>query len=317
MKKGNPTVRLSTLQSRTQHSTKRRLAAVAVLAGVALAIAGCSSSPGGGSSPTATAKPKASGPVDVLYAGSLVGLMEDQIGPAFHDETGYTLQGFGEGSSALAAEIKGKVRQGDVFISASPDVNTTLQGAANGDWVSWYATFAASPLVIGYNPQSKFAGDIKSKAWYDVVTEPGFKLGSTDPKTDPKGKLAAQALTTAASQQNLPALAKLATSNPYIQTEQSLVGQLQSGQLDAGFFYSSEAKAANISTVPVTGQDLKAVYTVTELKGAPHSAAAEAFIAYLLGPKGQAVMKKDAYDLTVPAQVTGSGVPKSLGSLLG
>ena len=46
-----------------------------------------------------------------------------------------------------------------MFVSASPAVNATLEGAANGNWVSWYATFATTPLVLGYNPTSKFAAD--------------------------------------------------------------------------------------------------------------------------------------------------------------
>src|SRR5262249_54199340 len=152
---------------------------------------------------TATTAPtpttvRGSGPVDVLYAGSLVNVMEKQIGPAFHAATGYTFQGFSAGSAALAPPIKGKGRQGDVFVSASPSVNKTLMGPSNGDWVSWYVTFANSPLVIGYNPHSKFAADLKAKPWYEVITEPGFLIGRTDPKTDPKGKLADMALAQAA-----------------------------------------------------------------------------------------------------------------------
>ena len=36
------------------------------------------------------------------------------------------------------------------------DRYTTLEGTANGDWVSWYAAFATSPLVLGYYPKSNF-----------------------------------------------------------------------------------------------------------------------------------------------------------------
>lgn len=150
---------------RTHIFSGRFGAVVAVCVGVALLATGCSSPE---STPTATPKPtatiaKGSGPVNVLYAGSLVDLLETQLSPGFHTATGYTFQGFGAGSSALATQIKGKVRQGDVFISASPAVNATLQGSANGSWASWYATFASSALVIGYNPQSKFAKDLKTK----------------------------------------------------------------------------------------------------------------------------------------------------------
>jgi molybdate/tungstate transport system substrate-binding protein len=245
-----------------------------------------------------------------------VDLMEKQIGPAFNAATGYTFTGFSAGSTALATQIKGKVHPGDVFISASPAVNTSLQGDANGNWVSWYATYSASPLVIGYNANSSFAADIKSKPWYQVLVEPGIKVGTTDPASDPKGKLAAQAMTSSASTNNVPALAKLATDTSIVFPEETLVGRLQAGQLDVGFFYSSEAAAANIPTVPLTGQDLKAIYTVTILNQAPHQAGAVSFVQYLLGSAGQAVLTKDGFNLVTPPTVSGSGVPSSLASVL-
>ncbi len=62
----------------------------------------------------------------MLYAGSLVNLMEHGIGPAFDKASGDTFQGYAGGSSGLANQIKGKLRQGDVFVSASPKVNDGL-----------------------------------------------------------------------------------------------------------------------------------------------------------------------------------------------
>jgi molybdate transport system substrate-binding protein len=309
----------------------RKVAVVALLC-IPLAAAGCSSSgsssaaSGGASSTSAAGSPSASasasssatgsGPVNVLYAGSLVNLMQKQVGPAFQTATGYSVTGFSGGSKDLAAEIKGKVHQGDVFISASPKTTKTLVGAAGGDWVSWYGTFATSALVIGYNPKSKFASDIKSKPWYTVLTEPGIKVGFTDPATDPKGVLAVQAMTDTAKSKNLPALTTLSTNKSDIFPEETLVGRLQSGQLDVGFFYTAEATAASIPTVPLTGEDLKATYTITILNKAPHEAGAEAFVTYLLGSAGQAVLKQDGFDLVSPPKVTGTGVPSGLSSVL-
>lgn len=254
-------------------------------------------------------------PVTVLYAGSLVSLMEKQVGPAFDAATGHTFTGYGAGSTALVAQIKGGVHQGDVFISASSKANDALQGAANGAWETWYLTFATSGLVLGYNPNSTFAHDLRTKPWYQVVTEPGFRLGTTDPSTDPKGKLAAQALTDTAKAQGLTALKALASKSADFFPEETLVGRLQAGQLDAGFFYTSEAKAAGIATVPLTGTDLKATYTISILKNAPHEAAAEAFVRYLLGPEGRAAMAQDGFTLITPAKATGT-VPSALTSVL-
>lgn len=307
----------------------RSLTWLAVGSGIA-ALAGCSSSskataptsrPAQASTSTSTSSslPHGSGPVSVLYAGSLVNLMEKQIGPGFKSTTGYTLTGFSGGSTALATEIKGKVRQGDVFISASPSVNASLEGPSNGSWVSWYITYASSPLVLGYNPSSKFANDMKTKPWYQAIAEPGLLVGRTDPATDPKGKLTVAALNAAAQQYNEPALSTIGKFTSNIFPEETLVGRLQAGQLDAGFFYSSEAAAASIPTVPVTvpGRELEATYTVTVLAGAPDQAGAEAFVRYLLGPQGEAALQKDGFNLVQPPTVTGSGVPSSIQSAIG
>lgn len=259
---------------------------------------------------------KSTTPVEVLYAGSLVHLMEKQIGPGFEAATGHAFTGFGAGSTALVAQIKGKVHAGDIFISASPKVNADLQGAANGNWETWYASFASAGLVLGYNPRSTFAHDLRTKPWYQVITEPGFRLGTTDPATDPKGKLAAQGLTDTAKAKNLPALKTLATKSANFFPEETLVGRLQAGQLDAAFFYTSEAKAASIAAVQLQGVDLKATYTITILANAPHEAAAEAFVTYLLGPAGQAALKQDGFKLIAPVKVKGNGVPTGLNSVL-
>ena len=126
--------------------------------------------------------------VNVLYAGSLVNLMERSAGPAFEQKGGDRFQGYAGGSNKVANEIKGKLRRGDVFISANPKVDDQLMGQANGDWVQWYIAFAESPLVIGYNPSSRFVNDLKNKSWYEVLAEPGLKLGRTDPKLDPRAR---------------------------------------------------------------------------------------------------------------------------------
>jgi molybdate/tungstate transport system substrate-binding protein len=303
-------------------------AAVVALLCIPLAAAGCSSSSSSSAaspaasgtsaagSPSAAASPTGSGPVNVLYAGSLVDLMQKQVGPAFQTATGYSVSGISAGSKDLAAEIKGKVHQGDVFISASPKTTKTLMGASGGNWVSWYGTFATSALVIGYNPKSKFASDLKTMPWYKAITEPGLKLGFTDPATDPKGVLAVQAMTDTAKSKNLPALKTLSANKSDIFPEETLVGRLQSGQLDAGFFYTAEATAASIPTVPLTGEHLKASYTISILNKAPHEAGAEAFVNYLLGPDGQAALKQDGFALVSPPTVTGSGVPSALQSVL-
>lgn len=275
---------------RSKHTVGGVALALGLLAGAALA--GCSSSTTSSSAATTgtstSAAAKGSGKVEVLYAGSLVNVMEKTIGPAFSAATGYTYEGEGAGSTQLVTEIKGKVKRADVFISASPKADTSLEGVANGDWINTYTTFGSSSLVIGYNPNSSFAAALKSKPWYQVLTEPGIKIGRTDPKLDPKGELTATALTAASTTFKLPTLATTVEADAQVFPEQDLVGRLQSGQLDVGFFYTVEAAAAKIPTVSLDLPAEKATYTVALLNNAPNSAGAAAFKQYLLSPAGRA-----------------------------
>jgi molybdate/tungstate transport system substrate-binding protein len=331
-----------------QHTARRRAAlTLAGVAGVALVAAGCGSSskaaapattvPPAATTAPATTAPVAttpvatapvattpattaaparhSGNVDVFSAGSLDTLMTKSVGPAFHAATGYTLVDTSHGSSALAADIKDKTAVADVFVSASPAVDTTLEGAKNGAWVSWYGAFATSPEVLGYYPKSKFAKDLQTMPWYKVITLPGFRLGRTDPTQDPGGVLAVKALEETAAAKGLPALTKLATETSDVYEEDTEQAGIQTGQIDASFMYEADANSQGSPFVPLTGVNLAGDYTITIVKGAPHEAAAEAFVRFLLGPTGQAEMKADHFGVVAPATLSGSGVPSDLTSL--
>ncbi|WP_037576897.1 substrate-binding domain-containing protein [Phaeacidiphilus oryzae] len=300
-------------------TTARALALLAA-AGTVLAAAGCSSgsNSSGTSDAAASSSAKASGKAQVLYAGSLVNLMEKHIGPAFSSATGYGYSGVGEGSSQIANEIKGKVRRGDVFISASPKTNADLEGSANGDNVSWYTEFASAPLMLAYNPKSRFAADLRSKPWYQVVTESGFRLGHTDPKLDPKGKLSVQAEQEAQTQTGQSGLAARIEKNSSVFPEETLIGRLESGQLDAGFFYANEATEQKLPTVGLGGVKLAAHYTVTVLDKAQNPAAGAAFVGYLLGANGSAALRADGLTVETP-KLSGSpsAVPAALRKTVG
>jgi molybdate/tungstate transport system substrate-binding protein len=264
----------------------------------------------------------AAGTVNVLYAGSLVNLMEYGIGPTFDKASGDEFRGYAGGSNLLANQIKGKLRQGDVFISANPAVNRSLIGEANGDWVNWYVTFAQSPLVLGYNPASRFAADFKSKPWYQVLTEPGIRIGRTDPKLDPKGALTIALMNKAEAYYKVPGLAQRvlgASENPaQVLPEETLVGRLQSGQLDVGFFYSTETASAKIPAVRLPAEIIpKAVYTATILRGAPNVPGAVDFVSFLLGPQGKMVMTENGLDVVTPSLAgTMTAVPAQIRTLV-
>ncbi len=264
----------------------------------------------------------ATGTVNVLYAGSLVNLMEHGLGAAFDKASGGTFHGFAGGSTGLANQIKGKLRQADVFVSASPSADKVLMGADNGDWVRWYITFAASPVVLGYAPTSKFAADLKSKPFYEVLQEPGVRIGRTDPKLDPKGAFAYALMEKAEKAYNLPGLTRKvlgAHDNPeQVRPEESLVGRMQSGAVDIGFFYSTETTDLKIPFVTLPREvSVGADYTVTIPRDPANAAGAEAFVAFLLGAQGTAEMKAHGLDAIAP-KLTGDAatLPAALKKLV-
>jgi molybdate/tungstate transport system substrate-binding protein len=266
----------------------------------------------------ARARIASGGTVSTLFAGSLLAYMEGSIGPAFQRASGYSFEGFGGGSTELANEIKGGVRTGDVFVSASAKADKALAGSANGSWVSWYSTFMASPLVLAYNPQSRFGSELRRGVpWYRVLAQSGIRVGRTDPLLDPKGVLSTEAIAAAAAKLHDPALARAASSFEVF-PETSLVGRLQSGQLDAGFFYAVEAKTAKLASVALTPVYKYANYTLTILNQTPDPSGAVALVRYLLAADRSYSLKRNGLNPVTP-QFSGarSAVPPALRGLVG
>lgn len=287
------------------------LATVAVLA-VASSIATVDLAGASSSEPSSRGGRVSGGSVAVLYAGSLVRLMESGIGPAFTRATGYRFVGYSGGSKELASEVKGGIERGDVFVSASPSVDQSLEGKANGSWVSWYVDFGRSNLVLGFNRRSRFATALRSRPWYRVITSPGFLLGRTDPTIDPKGALVVEALRDEARRTGDAALLSITKSTKGVFPEETLLGRLQAGQLDAGFFYLVEAKAAGLPTVSLAPVALSATFTVTILDRAPDAKGALAFVRFLLGKRPRSILEDNGFTLTTPPVLFGSNAPSSV-----
>jgi molybdate/tungstate transport system substrate-binding protein len=204
---------------------------------------------------------------------------------------------------------------GPLIVLSTAGEALTNRGPKNGDFVSWYADFATSPEVLGYYPKSKFAKDLRTMPWYKVITLPGFRLGRTNPTQDPGGVLAVKALDETASAQHLPALKKLATETSDEYPEDTEEADIQNGQLDASFLYEADANSQDSPFVKLTGTDLAGDYTITTIRNAPHLAAAEAFIRFLLGPTGRAEMKGYHFGIVSPPKVVGNNIPSGLKSL--
>ncbi|MEO7196409.1 MAG: extracellular solute-binding protein [Pseudonocardiaceae bacterium] len=332
----------------TAGRVRRGLVLLSVLM-VASVVAACASGPS--NAPSGGSPARGSGPVSVLYAGTLVGIFERRVGPAFDKATGYTFQGEGKGSIALTNLIKAKTRQPDVFVSAAVSVNKALQGPANGDYVTWWAPFALTEMVIAWNPKSHFAADFQAakagtRSFESVLTEPGLRFGRADPELGPKGYRTIFIFDLDATRIGDPTLPRKVLGGPgnnsLVFPEEEMVARMQAGELDAGAFYKVEAveaglpylslpKEINQGDVALAAHDATVSYTTkngTTYTGAPcfytitipstvqNPAGAQAFVRFLLGPKGRAILAAQGLTVTPPVLAGDpAAVPPDLRSL--
>ena len=187
--------------------------------------------------------------VFVMYAGSLVKIFEDVIGPAFQSESGYPYVGEGKGSVQVSNLIKDGFRTPDVFVSAGTVPMMRLMNTTP-PIVDWLLKFGSAEIVIAYSPNSPHFGDLEQARmgeipWYDVVSQYGFKFGRTDPELDPKGYYGIITAELANSYYNNSSIKNRIFGedrNPkQIFPEETLKTVLETGSLDAVIAYKHEA----------------------------------------------------------------------------
>jgi molybdate/tungstate transport system substrate-binding protein len=187
--------------------------------------------------------------VFVMYAGSLVKIFEDVIGPAFQSESGYPYVGEGKGSVQVSNLIKDGFRTPDVFVSAGTVPMMRLMNTTP-PVVDWLLKFGSAEIVIAYSPNSPHFGDLERVRmgeipWYDVVSQDGFKFGRTDPELDPKGYYGIITAELANSYYNDSSIKNRIFGedrNPkQIFPEETLKTVLETGSLDAVIAYKHEA----------------------------------------------------------------------------
>jgi len=287
-------------------------------------------------------------PVRVLYAGSLVGLFEDGLAPAFTRATGLQVLGRPGGSVALAHLIRDRLERADVFVSADPGVNRLLRPSGSAPAAAWFLTLARSTVVIAYSPHSRFAAALRDAAagrvpWYRVLASPGLRVGRTDPALDPKGYRTVLVLKLAEAYYRRPGLLGRLLGDPanprQVFPEEELVGRLASGQLDAGFFYLTEAleqhlpyialpdainlgnpafarayaQATYTDPAGVVHRGAPILYTVTISSTARNPSGAVRFVQFLYSASGRALLAAHGL-LPVPPRVGGDAraVPRPL-----
>jgi molybdate/tungstate transport system substrate-binding protein len=264
----------------------------------------------------------------VAYAGSMGVVMDSAAGPAFAKANHAAYQGIGQGSYALARLLAAHQLQADIFVSITPGPIEVLKQAG---LIHSAAPVASTQMVVIYSPHSRFARDFAAaangtKPWYEVLGEPGLRLGRTDPAVDPQGANALLSLQLAADYYHRPDLSKHiagALQNPaQIFTEPSLMSRLEAGQIDAAIGYLSAAQSHHLPTIALPDQinlgnpDMQQawydrasltldngktvrvqplVFYAGVLNNAAQPALARAFVTFLQSSAGQALFRQHGY----------------------
>ena len=218
------------------------------------------------------------------------------------------------------------------------------------EFADWYVTFARNHMVIAYTDKSRFANEVNKDNWYDILTREGVEYAHSD-LMDPCGYRTLLVWQLAEKHYDVPGLyQKLMQNCPEKNIRPKsvqLVALLQSGDFDYAFEYRSVAQQHNLeflelpteidlsdikfedfyaqSTIDIPGKEpgttvakkgKPIVYGVTIPKNAPSRELAIAFMKYLLGEKGQAIMNKNGQLSIVPAVANDlSKLPDELRSL--
>ena len=262
------------------------LSAVAL---AAIAVAGCSSSTssspasGSTSSPAAAAGSSSAaqtGTITVFAASSLKDTFT-QLGKQFEAaHPGDTVKFSFGASSALAEQINSGA-PADVFASASPknmDQVVTPGNASNPQ------NFAKNVMEVAVPPSNP--AKVTS---VDNLAKSSVKTALCQPQV-PCGVVAAEVF------KNAKITVKPVTLQPDVK---SVLTQVELGNVDAGVVYVTDVMAAGSKVKGVTiPADVNAstLYPIAALTHSKYPSAAQAFVAYVLSPAGEQVLKAAGFE---------------------
>jgi len=203
----------------------RRVFLSAVGAAGAVGLAGCV----GGRTNTRAAEE----PVTILAAGSLQHALETGLKPAVD----VPIRVEAHGSATVARMVADGQRDPDIVTVA----DTALFEAPLSP--PWYATFTSNAVVLAYNPETAGGRRVaEAERWYDPLVAGDVRLGRTDPDRDPLGYRTLFTLELASRHyDDAPALREAVPERRQIYPETALLGEFETGSIDAAFAYRNMA----------------------------------------------------------------------------
>lgn len=226
--------------------------------------------------------------------------MEGPIAQGLRD-AGIQLAGEPGGSKKLANLIESGVRSPDVFISADPTIVTGL-----GTMVASSTIFARTSLGIAWSQKSRyrdlFAGVAAGRVpLLQALSTPGLRIGRTDPMLDPKGVFTVDALKAIAGAEYERRILGDDENPSQIFPEEDLLARVETGEIDVGFFYRTEAVTRGYPYVAFPPSPASQVsYALAIMKTAPHPEAARAFEKFMLEGEGRKILEHAGLEYVSP-----------------
>lgn len=128
-----------------------------------------------------------SGQLTLVAAGTLVTLLPHvavQLKAAYPEVQASNSTEEYMGSLDAVREITSLNRSFDVLATVDP---RQIPEYMYPHYASWEICFASNPVALVYSPANKFAGQINSTNWMNVIVERGVVVGAANASTDPNG----------------------------------------------------------------------------------------------------------------------------------
>ncbi len=278
----------------------------------------------------------------VVYAAASLAAPVREAADSFARRTRAVVQIEHGGSLELARRITELHRIPDVIILADHEVfsEVLVPGAT-----TWYAQFARNRMVIAYTERSRRAAEAQSTDWRTLLMHGDVLVGRPDPAMAPAGYRALIVFELAeAFYRDAGLAARLASRSPPEQQRGNaaeLAALLAAGELDYIVEYESLARAnrfrmialpaeidlgdgrhaaryATGSVRVVTPRDsvmrrgAPILYALSVPRSAPHPEVGARFAGLLLGPEGQAILRRAHVDALDEPVFVGESVPRDV-----
>jgi molybdate/tungstate transport system substrate-binding protein len=158
--------------------------------------------------------------------------------------------------------------------------NTKIPGT-DKNYADWYVIFSTNELGLAYTPQSRYAGEITSANWYEVLSRPDVEVALSDPRFDSSGYRALMSCQLAELYYGNTTIFKgvLGNSSPPITVDENggnytitvpeilksskltirgssigLLSTIESGDVDYAFMYKSVAEQHGLKFLELPGE---------------------------------------------------------------